>query len=751
MPPALEQLQAALRARYSVDREIGRGGMATVYLARDVKHDRQVALKVLHPDLAVAGYHPERFLREIRIVASLTHPNILPLHDSDECAGFLFFVMPFVGGGTLRDRLRSDGPFPVDEAISITRSIASALDYAHRQDVLHRDIKPENILFNEGQAVVTDFGVARAISACCDDVGTLTEVGFAIGTPAYMSPEQAAADQELDARSDVYSLACVVFEMLTGQPPFGETTPVGMMAKHAVEPPPPARTLRPNCPLAVEQALARALAKHPDERFATAGAFAEALSARATGAVPVAPMADARRTIAVLPFINASPDAENEYLSDGITEELISALAKVEGLHVASRTSAFALKGERKDARSIGALLNVSALLEGSVRKAGKRLRITVALINVADGSTLWSERFDRELEDVFALQDEIAGAIVGALRSTLLGDLGEPAPRRYTDNVTAYHLYLKGRYYWNLRTADGTAAAVEHFQRAIGEDPDYALAYTGLADCYAIQTDYRGLPVAEGMKRAKQEARRALELDETLAEAHSSLAWVTFIYDWDWQTAEREFRRSIELNPRYATARQWHSWALMAMGHIEEALAEGRAALELDPVSVSVRRTVGWQYVYARQPGQAIEHLRRAVEMAPTSHENYRILAFAFAADGRLDQALTAAREAVAVSEGSPYALATLGHVHALRGEADEVRGLLDDLSVRVETEYVSPVALTILHLALGEKEAALDCLEQAHAERRGWLCYLKVEPLLDSLRDEQRFERLLEAMDLA
>ncbi|UCF41044.1 MAG: protein kinase [Gemmatimonadota bacterium] len=750
MPPVPERLQAALRDRYAIDREIGRGGMATVYLARDVKHDRQVALKVLHPELAAAGYHPERFLREIRIVASFTHPNILPLHDSDECEGFLYFIMPYVTGGTLRDRLRRDGPLSIDEIAAITRGVASALDYAHRLDVLHRDIKPENILFNEGQAMVTDFGVARAISACCDDLGTLTEVGFAIGTPAYMSPEQAAADQELDGRSDVYSLACVVFEMLTGQPPFGETTPVGMLAKHAVAPPPPARTLRPSCPLAVEQALAKALAKAPDQRFATAGEFAAALTASTTGTIPVAPPADARRSIAVLPFVNASPDPENEYLSDGITDELIGALTHVEGLHVASRTSVFALKGERKDARSIGALLGVSALFEGSVRKAGQQLRITVSLINVSDGSTLWSKRFDRKLEDVFALQDEIAGAIVRALRATLLGDIGDPMPRRYTENVAAYNHYLKGRYFWNLRTAEGTAAAIEHFEQAIAEDPDYALAYTGLADCYAIHTDYRGVPVEEGMRRAKREARRALELDETLAEAHTSLAWVSFIYDWDWQGAGREFRRAIELNPRYATARQWHSWLLMAMGHIEESLAEGRVALELDPVSISVRRSLGWQYFYARRPARAIEHLKRAVELAPTAPENHRVLAFAYAAHGRLDEALTAAREAVATSDGSPYAVATLGHVHALRGETDEARRLLDDLARRAQTDYVLPVALVILHLALGEKDAALDWLERAREERRGWLCYIKVEPLLDPVRDEQRFKRLLEEMNL-
>ncbi len=751
MPKHLDRLETALRDRYTIKREIGRGGMATVYLARDVKHDREVALKVLHPELAVAGYHPERFLREIRIVASLTHPNILPLHDSDECEGFLYYIMPYVSGGSLRDRLRQDGPFAVEDVVGITREVAAALDYAHRRDVLHRDIKPANILFSEGQAMVTDFGVARAITACCDDLGDLTETGFAIGTPAYMSPEQAAADDKLDARSDVYSLGCVVYEMLTGRTPFPDESPIKTMARHATQPPPLVRTLRPNAPLAVERALAQALAKVPEDRLATAGDFAEALAARETGTAPVVPVVDARRTIAVLPFVNASPDPENEYLSDGITEELINALAKVEGLHVASRTSVFALKGERRDARSIGSLLNVSALLEGSVRKAGQRLRITVALINVADGGTLWSERYDRELQNVFTLQDEIASAIVRTLRATLLRDLGDPVARRYTDNVSAYNHYLKGRYYWNLRTPEDIATAVEHFEQAIAEDPDYALAYTGLADCYAIQTDYRGLPVVEGMERAKVQARRALSLDETLAEAHTSLGWVTFIYDWDWQGAEREFRRAIELNPRYATARQWHSWVLMALGRTDESLAEGRVALELDPASVSVRRTLGWQYLFARQPGRAVEHLRRAVEMAPTAHENHRLLGLAYADRGLLDDALTAAREAVALSDGAAYASATLGHIHAQRGETDQAKRLRDDLLDKAQSEYVLPVALVILHLALGEREAALDWLERAHEERRGWLCYLKTEPLLDPLRHEERFKRLVEEMGLA
>jgi serine/threonine-protein kinase len=745
-----ERLAAVLEDRYTLEREIGRGGMATVYLATDRKHERQVAIKVLHPDLVSHGYHPERFLREIRIIASLTHPQILPLHDSDECEGFLYYIMPFVAGGSLRHRLERDAPLPVDDTIVIARAVAAALDYAHRHDVLHRDIKPENILFNEGQPVIADFGVARAISICCDD---LTAAGIAIGTPAYMSPEQATGDENLDARSDLYALACVVYEMLTGTPPFTGANARQTMARQALEPPPSVRAPRPDVPPGVEGAILRALAKDPEDRFPTTVEFAEALSAPTSGAEHLFPAPDARRTIAVLPFVNASPDPENEYLSDGITDELINALAKVEGLHIASRTSVFALKGSARDVRSIGALLNVSAILEGTLRKADRRLRITAQLTNVADGRLLWSERYDREIEDVFAVEDEIARTIVETLRTTLLGDLGELVSRRYTENVVAYNLYLKGRYFWNQRTQAGIAQAIECFEQAIAEDPEYALAYSGLADCHAIQVDYRGIPAAEGMQRAKAEARKALELDETLAEAHTSLAWVTFIYEWDWALAEAEFRRAIDLNPRYATARQWHAWLLTALGRTEEALAEGRAALEFDPASVSVRRSMGWLYYYARRYDTAVEHLQRALTMDPTSSENHRVLGLAHTQRGAFDAAETALRQALATHLGakeSPYVVAALGYLAARRGDGAAAEERLRELEDRVREQYVSPVALVTILVGLGRVDEALGWLERAHEERRGWLAYLTVEPLLDPLRGHPRFAALIRKMRL-
>jgi tetratricopeptide (TPR) repeat protein len=433
-----------------------------------------------------------------------------------------------------------------------------------------------------------------------------------------------------------------------------------------------------------------------------------------------------------------------------MTDELITALTKVEGLRVASRTSVFALKNVKEDVRAIGARLKVSAVLEGTVRKAGNRLRITVQLTNVADGRALWSERYDREMADVFAIQDEIAGTIVRTLRSTLLGDLGDPTPVRYTENVRAYSLYLKGRFWWNRRTQADIAEGIRYFEQAIAEDPGYALAYTGLADSYALDLDYRGAPVVEGMERARTEAKKAIELDETLAEAHTSLGWVTFIYDWDWPGAEREFSRAIQLNPRYSTARQWYAWFLAAMGRFEEGLAEARAAIELDPASVSIRRSLGWLQYYAHQDEAALDNLKRALAMNPTAEETHRLLGLVHLQQGMYDEAEAAFKEALANTESGAMAFAGLGYVAARRGRMVEARGILDELHERARTRYISPVAFTGLYVTLGEHDQAFEWLEKAYQERRGWLAYLNIEPLLEGIRPDPRFQRLVERMRL-
>ena len=746
MTDSLQALSAALAARYGLERELGRGGTATVYLAEDRRHQRKVAIKVLRAELA-AQLGAERFLREIAIAAQLTHPYILPLIDSGEAAGALYFVMPYVSGESLRHRLTREPRLSVEDALRATRNVGAALDYAHRQGFIHRDIKPENILLADGHALVADFGIARAMSAASADA--VTEPGLALGTPAYMSPEQASAERELDARADLYSLACVLFEMLTGEPPFHGPHPRAILARHLAEQPRPLRSLRPDTPIAVERAVGRALSKNPVDRFANVAAFTEALDA-ATGPQAASAALGVSRSLAVLPFVNLSPDPETDYFSDGVTDELIDALTKVRGLRVASRTSVFALKGTAQDVRAIGALLGVSAVLEGSVRKAGDRLRISARLTAADDGRHLWSERYDRRLDDVFTIQDEIARTIVSTVRTNFLAEVAEPIPRRYTESVTAYGLYLRGRFSWNKRSAEGVRDAIRFFEQAIAADPRFALAYSGLSDAYALQVDYRGVPVAEGLTRARAYARQALALDDSLAEAHTSLGWVLFIYDWDWPAGTHAFRRAVELNPGYATAHQWHSFALAALGHVDQALEEGHRSLELDPASVSIRRSLGWLYYYARRYDTAVEHLRRAIAMDPTSQENYRLLGMTLTQQGDYDQAERALREAVSIPEETAYAAAGLGYLLARRGERSESEMILAELHARASTGYVSPVAFQMVHVGLGNIDEAFIWLERSFAERRGWLAYLKVEPMLDPLRSDTRFYELVRRMRL-
>jgi eukaryotic-like serine/threonine-protein kinase len=739
-------LSTLLANRYFVESELGRGGMATVYLAEDRKHGRKVAVKVLAPEIA-ALVGPERFLSEIRIAAGLTHPHILPLIDSGESDGTLFYVTPHISGGSLRDRLTTEPRLPLGDAVRITRDVGSALDYAHREGFLHRDVKPENILFADGLAVLADFGIARAWDGGAG--AARTAVGITLGTPEYMSPEQASGDRDLGSPSDLYSLACVLFEMLAGGPPFRGTEARATLLKQLTGDPPPLRSLRPELPARVERTLFRALAKDPRERFPSAAELIAALEngAEAHGAALASAIG---RSIAVLPFVNASPDPENEYLSDGITDELINALAKVEGLRVAARASVFALKGKPQDVRAIGALLGAAWILEGTVRRAGERLRIAAQLSSTEDGRLLWSEAYDRTFADVFAIQEEIARTIVDTLRATSFAELAQPIPRRYTESLKAYGLYLKGRYAWNKRTQEGVTEAIGYFEQAIEEDRTYAPAYTGLADSYALQLDYRSVPVAEGFARAKAYALQALELDETLAEAHASLAWTLFVYDWDWEASRREYQRAIELDPGYATSHQWYAFWLAAHDRLDEALVEAHTALELDPASVSIRRAVGWIYFYARRYDQARYHLVRAVAMNPTAEETYRVLGLVLAQQGQWNEAERVIREGMELPGTGTYTQATLAYVLARSGQRPRAEALLHELEESARAGYVSPVAFATLYLGLGDLTRALDWAERAFEERRGWLVYFAVNPLLDPLRGEPRFQSLLSRLHL-
>ncbi len=718
--------------------------MAVVYLALDAKHGRRVAVKVLRPEFAVS-VTAERFLREIGIAAQLSHPHILPLIDSGECEGQLFLVAPYIAGGSLRERLAADGPLPLGEALSIVEEIGSALDYVHRSGFVHRDVKPANILFADQHAVLADFGVAQVVYA--QGVDVLTDSGLAIGTPAYMSPEQASGERGLESRTDIYSLACVLFEMLAGEPPFQAETVRALLAKQVTQQAPSVRARRPNVSSNVDRAIAKALSKDPAQRFATVAEFLAAL--HATSAAPRLATGKTR-SIAVLPFVNASPDPESEYLSDGITDELIDALAKVKGLRVASRTSVFALKGRPQDVRAIGVLLSASVVLEGTVRRLGDRLRITAQLTSTDDGQVLWSQRYDRTLHDLFATQDEIASTIVNTLRATSFADLSEPVTRRYTDNLKAYALYLRGRHEWNKRTQHSVLEGAGYFERAIAEDPKYALAYTGLADSYALQVDYRDMPVAEGFERAKSYARQAIALDDRVAEAHASLAWSMFIYDWDWPGAIREFRRAIELDPRYATSHQWYAFLLLSQSRIEEGLLEAHTALELDPASVSVRRSVAHSYLYARRYDEAIHHIERAIALDPVAVENYRLLGSFLVQQEHYEEAIRVLRDALQLPDPGTGPLATLAYALARSGAAEEARVVLRQFEDRARRVYVSPVVFATINLGLGEFDQALESMERAYTERRGWMVYLNVNPILDAVRNDARFRNLVQRMKL-
>ena len=737
-------LKSSLSDRYTIERLLGHGGMATVHLAEERKHKRKVAIKVLKQEFS-ASVGAERFMREIGIAAQLAHPHIVPLIDSGESGGALYYVSPYVPGGSLRDRLDRDKQLTIDDTLRIVHEVGAALDYAHRNGFVHRDVKPENILFADDHALLSDFGIAHVHAKSAEERITLG--GLVLGTPEYMSPEQAAGEAEVGVPGDVYGLACVVYEMLGGEPPLRGASPRATMAKQVTEKARPLRVLRPDAPSGFERVLERALAKDPAQRYPSIAEFCDALTRARLE--PTRPFMATMRTIAVLPFVNSSPDPDNEYLSDGITDELINALAKVEGLRVASRTSVFALKGKAQDVRAIGALLEASEVLEGSVRRSGDNLRITAQLTSTDDGRLMWSERYDRRLHDVFAIQDEIARTIVTTLRSTSFADIAPAAPNRHTENVEAYGLYLRGRYAWNKRTSEGVIEAIKFFEEAIALDPAYALAYTGLADSYSLHLDYRNVPVHEGHEKAKSYARKAIALDDTLAEAHASLAWSLFVYDWRWEEAAREFRRAIELDPRYAPAHQWYGFMLASAGHFDEALIEAHTAQENDPSSVSVRRSLGYSYLYARRFEQARYHLDRAIAMNPTAEESYRLqgLVLTFLKD--FPTAERVLREALALAPPSGNTTkATLGYSLALAGDSTFAQRVTGELLEKLKTEYVSPVDLAVLHIALGEKQKALDWVERVIEERRGWAAYLRVHPLVDPLRGEPRFDALVKKM---
>ena len=750
----LERLTQALADRYTIEREIGAGGMATVYLAEDLKHKRKVAVKVLRPELgAVLG--SDRFLREITVTANLNHPHILPLLDSGKAdsrtvgrsdstpAEFLYYVMPYVEGESLRARLNRETQLPIENALKITEQVASALDYAHRHDVIHRDIKPENILLHEGMALVADFGIALAVTSAGAD--RLTETGLSLGTPAYMSPEQVAGERDIDARSDIYSLACVLYEMLAGQPPFTGATAQVVLARHVTDPVPPITTTRSSVSPAVASAITKALGKAPADRFDSAKAFSEALFEEWTETDSAA------KSIAVLPFANLSADPEQDFFCDGMTEELINALAHVQGLKVIARTSSFAFKDRQEDVREIGKNLDVNHILEGSVRKAGNRLRVTAQLVKAADGSHLWSERYDRELEDVFAVQDEIALAIVDTLRVKLLQAERDALTKRYTDNVELYNLYLLGRHHWNKFTPEGLTKSIECYEEAIERDPGYALAYAGAAEVRLFTVFFVDSRPRDEIPKAKALVEHALEIDPNLGDAHAVKGRMNLFYDWNRAAAEDGFTQALSLEPNSPFILSHYSDFLSLTDRHEEAIAVVNRATELDPLSSFVNTNAGERILHAGRLDEATEALQHAIALDPEYYYSHFLLGLAFKATENFESAIAEFEIALEASGRTPMVMANFANCCWRFGMREAANELLNEIDELAQHQYVPPCFLFAMYNARGEQDKAYTWFERA-LEERDFMAPFCVNWPDDDLRfpDETRYAGRLKQVGL-
>jgi serine/threonine protein kinase/tetratricopeptide (TPR) repeat protein len=777
-----DRLAAALADRYRIERELGAGGMATVYLAEDLKHDRKVAIKVLKPELA-AVLGAERFVREITTTASLRHPHVLPLYDSGEADGFLYYVMPFVEGESLRDRLNREQRLSLDDTLRIAGEVADALGYAHSRGVVHRDIKPENILLESGHAVVSDFGIAKAVDAAGGR--SLTQSGMAIGTPLYMSPEQAAGDPATDHRTDLYAWGVVVWEALAGAHPFsGATTPQALLAAHMTETPPALTTRRPDVPPVLNALVRDALEKDPARRPASATAVLATLDrvAEPSGESLVPSRGRRRRTwwiaaaaalvvvlavatilvlrpspgsgaaavirsIAVLPLDNYSGDPSQDYFAEGMTDELTADLASISQLRVTSRGSAMQFRGGNRPATPVIAkALDVDAVLEGSVTRSGDKVRITVQLIDARADKHLWARSFERSSSDVLALQADLAGAIANEINVRVTpGEQTRLAAAARVDPA-AHDAYLKGRYFFNRPSDENLQKAIAQFEEAIRLSPTFAPAYSGLSDAYLWAGYNEGFISASAARpKARDAAERAVQLDDNSAEAHASLATFKLFYEYDWEGSEREFRRAIDLNPNYAFAHDQFGMLLAFVGRFAESLAEGKRAIALDPLSPQVLIDAAMSFIFQRDFANAREIARRAAELDPSFFFPVMLRGWVDLEAGDYRKAIPALTQATTM-DAPPFVTAYLAFA---RGAAGDRAGAMAELAaLRKLAGDVLPFNLALVYLGLGERDRAIDYLEQALAADSQMLGWLGYDAIFDSLRKEPRFTALLKRL---
>jgi serine/threonine protein kinase/tetratricopeptide (TPR) repeat protein len=791
-------LEKDLGDMYAFDRELGGGGMSRVFVAEERALNRQVVVKVLKSDMA-EGVSFDRFRREIQLAAKLQHPHIVPLLSSGEVASTPYFTMPFIEGESLRARLTRDGELPVAEAIRILRQVAAALSYAHKHGVVHRDIKPDNVMLTEDFALVTDFGVAKAVSESSSSTtgGSLTGLGLAIGTPAYMAPEQAVADPTVDHRADIYSWGVLAYEMLTGWPPFSGLSPQATLAAQAVQTPDEIQKKRPGLPPALSSLVMRCLEKRPADRPQSAAEVLQDLDAIATptggtqatlvapapskgfprglkigaaviGLVIVGALSNkylprgwfTRSTsptelssVAVLPMVNVGGDSANDYFSDGMTDELTNALGKLPGLRVASRTSAYAFKRRTDaDAAQIGKALHVQALLEGTVRRAGDRLRVTAQLTNVSDGLAFWSDTYERNAKDVFAVQDDIARSIANALKLKL----GSPAATvasssRGTENLQAYDLYLRGVYFWNKRGADNLFRGISYFEQAVAVDRNFGRAYAAMASSYALLPEYTDSPPADVLKRTRDAAARALQIDSGLAQAHTALGLAS-VHAWDFEIAEKQYQMAIALEPRYATAHQWYGELLYHTGRVEPGIAEIRQAMDLDPLAPITSSALGYALHLAGRYDEGIIETKKGIELSPTTALNHLMISLCYFYKRDYPNAVREIETAARLEPNLAVTQGMLAYIYGATGDKNRATAVLSKLEQRSRTEHVGSYSIALARIGVGDTEGALSALERAVDEHDIAFSEFSVplDKIWDPIRGDPRFQRILERMNL-
>ncbi|HJU76113.1 MAG TPA: protein kinase [Gemmatimonadaceae bacterium] len=729
---------------YEIVGTLGAGGMATVYLARDLRHDRDVAVKVLHTEVA-ESLARDRFLREIRLAARLNHPHILPLYDSGEAEGLLFFVMPVMQGQTARARLDAEGQLPIELALQIAVEVADALDHAHRNDVIHRDIKPENILLHEGHAIVADFGIGKAIAAAASNGSPLTQIGVTVGTPAYMSPEQATGDS-IDGRSDLFSLGCVLYEMLTGTTPFTGGTLQAVIASRLVQTPREVVDIRAAVPVSLSRTVSRLLGKSPNERPASGALVIAAL--RSTNVAPVASMSN--KSVAVLPFANLSSAVDDEYFADGITEEIISVLAQHKELRVAARTSSFAFKGKNEDLRVIADRLGVRTVLEGSVRKAGNRLRITAQLINAADGCHLWSERFDREMTDIFALQDEIASTIGAKLEVSLRDATLTRDSRAGPRNVEAYEQLLRGRVLLAQR-GPSIVRAAECFERALTLDPELAEAHALLGDSMRLFAIYGLAPTADVIPRARAAAQRALSLDPRQVEALATLANIAAVIDWDFAAGSAIADRALAIDPLHVRSIVERAF-VNAYRHgasetvREQALGDLETATRIDPLNAWAAALRALSLSSTRRHAEAVAEARHAIELDPAAFTGRWSLVWTLAAMGRDVEALEAAEPALLMSGRGSRILAEVAASHCRLGNREAAEQVFQEITERARTGYVGWSEQGAIAASAGRIEEARTLVACGIEARESYVAFESC-PAWGPLRADAEGRKLLDA----